>query len=70
MSKLNRELQSELDNRERVISLEKKRAEKYQEELERERELSNQLRKQLERRDTMLTNSLLARDVSSWRSPS
>lgn len=58
LSKLNQELRQELEDRDRHLDVEKKRCQEQD-------EIIQQLKKQLERRETMLTNSLLARDVSS-----
>ncbi|KAL7334407.1 hypothetical protein PS15p_200040 [Mucor circinelloides] len=56
LSKLNHELRQELEDRDRHLDLEKKRCQEQD-------EIIHQLKKQLERRETMLTNSLLARDT-------
>ncbi|GAN05385.1 hypothetical protein MAM1_0090d04855 [Mucor ambiguus] len=56
LSKLNQELRQELEDRDRHLDVEKKRCQEQD-------EIIQQLKKQLERRETMLTNSLLARDT-------
>lgn len=56
LSKLNQELRQELEDRDRHLHVEKKRCQEQD-------EIIQQLKKQLERRETMLTNSLLARDT-------
>ncbi|KAL9552692.1 hypothetical protein MBANPS3_003650 [Mucor bainieri] len=56
LSKLNSELTQELEDRDRHLDLEKQRCQEQE-------EIIQQLKKQLERRETMLTNSLLARDT-------
>ncbi|KAK4521676.1 uncharacterized protein ATC70_004208 [Mucor velutinosus] len=56
LSKLNQELRQELEDRDRHLDMEKKKCQEQD-------EIIQQLKKQLERRETMLTNSLLARDT-------
>lgn len=65
LDKLNRELRRELEDRERNLELERKKRKEYEDLYEKQIQTNNSLQRQLERKETMLTNSLLAHDVSS-----
>jgi hypothetical protein len=65
LDKLNRELRKELEDRERSLELERQKREEYENLYEKQIQTSDLLQKQLERKETMLTNSLLAHDVST-----
>ncbi|GAA5799815.1 hypothetical protein HPULCUR_005234 [Helicostylum pulchrum] len=62
LNKLNRELRKELDERENEFEHEKHRGDELEKLYQMELEANIALKKQLERRDIMLTNSLLAHD--------
>lgn len=65
LDKLNRELRRELEERERSLDLERRKLVEYKDLYEKQIETSSMLQKQLERKEIMLTNSLLAHDVST-----
>lgn len=56
-------MRRELEDRDRVLEKERKKREEYKDLYHREMQANTSLKKQLERRETMLANSLLARDV-------
>jgi hypothetical protein len=64
MSKLNQELRKELEEKDRDLDQERSKSDEFEHLYLRELDNSASLKRQLERRDTMLTNSLLAHDVS------
>lgn len=64
LSKLNHELRKELEEKDRDFEREKNSREEIESLYQQEIQANKLLKKQLERRDVMLTNSLLAHDVS------
>lgn len=63
---MNHELRKELEERDRDLEREKNQKEEYESLYQQEIQANTLLKKQLERRDIMLTNSLLAHDVSLY----
>lgn len=64
MTKLNYELRRELEEKDRDLDHARSKIEEYEQLYQTERDNIASLKRQLERRDTMLTNSILAHDVS------
>ena len=64
MSKLNNALRREIEEKDRELDDEKRRGDSYEEAYEQAQNKTFELQKQLDRRDSMLTNSLIAHDVS------
>lgn len=64
MTRLNNELRREIEEKERELNEEKHRCDSYEEAYKHAKNKNHELQKQLDRRDSMLTNSLIAHDVS------